>query len=81
MLTRVQVLIPQDILEAARLAAANRKLSFSKLVTKSLEKEVEPEKKMSIYDALKKLAKMNKRLKKKLPADFATNDKYLYQYP
>lgn len=36
---------------------------------------------MSIYEALRTLAKMNKRLKKKLPADFATNDKYLYTYP
>lgn len=81
MLTRVQVLIPQDILEAARLAAENRNLSFSKFVTQSIAEKVEPEKKMSIYDALKKLAKMNRRIKKKLPPDFATNDKYLYQYP
>lgn len=81
MLTRVQVLIPNDLFQAAKLAAANRQLSFSKLVTRSLEKEVEPEKKMSIYEALRKLAKINGRLKKKLPPDFATNDKYLYQYP
>lgn len=80
MLTRVQVLIPQNILVQARLAAANRKLSFSKLVTRSLEKEVEPEKKMSVYEAFRKLAKINGRLKK-LPRDFATNDKYLYRYP
>lgn len=81
MLTRVQVLIPHDVLAQARLAAINRDLSFSKLVTKSLEKEIEPEKKMSIYEALKKLAKINRRLKKKLPADFATNDDYLYRLP
>ena len=81
MLTRVQVLIPQDILAAARITAANRKLSFSKLVTKSLEREVKPEKKMSIYEALKKLAKRNRRLMKKLPPDFATNDDYLYRLP
>lgn len=81
MLTRVQVLIPDDILLQARLAATNRNLSFSKLVTHSLTKEVKPIKKMSIYEALRTLAKMNKRLKKKLPPDFATNDKYLYTYP
>lgn len=34
---------------------------------------------MSIYEALRKLAKINGRLKRKLPPDFATNDKYLYQ--
>lgn len=81
MLTRVQVLIPHDIFQQARLAAVNRKLSFSKLVTRCLEKEVETKKKMSIYAALKKLAKINKRLKKKLPPDFATNDDYLYRLP
>lgn len=81
MLTRVQVLIPDDILLQARLAATNRKLSFSKLVTKSLEKEVEPEKKISIYVALRELAKYMAKKKVKLPPDFATNDKYLYKYP
>ena len=81
MLTRVQVLIPTDLLQAARVAAASRDLSFSKFVTKSLEEKVRPEKKMSIYDALRKLAKKNKRLKKKLPVDFATNDNYLYRLP
>lgn len=81
MLTRVQVLIPQDILEQARLAAGNRDLSFSKLVTQSLEKEIKPDKKMSVYEAFRKLAKINGRLKKKLPPDFATNDVYLYQLP
>ncbi|MEK7119380.1 MAG: hypothetical protein AAB457_01070 [Patescibacteria group bacterium] len=81
MLIRVQVLIPQDILEAARLAAANRKLSFSKLVTRSLERDVRPKKKMSIYVALKKLAKYMAKKNVKLPPDFATNDKYLYKYP
>jgi hypothetical protein len=81
MLTRVQVLIPHDILQQARLAAVNRKLSFSKLVTRSLEKEVEPEKKMSIYAALRKLAKYIGKKKVKLPPDFATNDDYLYRLP
>ena len=47
-----------------------------------MEKEIKPKKKMSIYVALKKLAKhIGKKKLKKLPADFATNDKYLYQYP
>ena len=80
MLTRVQVLIPNDLLQAAKLAAASRELSFSKFVTKSLEEKVQPEKKMSVYEALRKLAKMNRRLKK-LPTDFATNDDYLYRNP
>ena len=81
MLIRVQVLIPQDILEAARLAAVNRDLSFSKLVTKSLEKDILQEKKMSIYVALKKLAKHIGKKKVNLPPDFATNDDYLYRLP
>lgn len=81
MLTRVQVLIPQDILQVARLAAANRDVSFSKFVTRSLEKEVQPEKKMSIYVALKELAKYIGKKKVKLPPDFATNDDYLYRLP
>ena len=81
MLTRVQVLIPDDLLQAARLAAANRDLSFSKFVTKSLEKEVEPEKKESFYVAVKKLAKIIGKKKIKLPPDFATNDDYLYKLP
>lgn len=81
MLTRVQVLIPHDVLEQARLAAANRNLSFSKFVTQSIAEKVEPEKKMSIYVALKKLAKHIGKKKVKLPPDFATNDDYLYRLP
>lgn len=81
MLIRVQVLIPDDILLQARLAAANRNLSFSKLVTHSLTKEVKPIKKMSIYKALRTVAKLVGKKKVKLPPDFATNDKYLYTYP
>lgn len=81
MLTRVQVLIPQDILEQARVAAVNHDLSFSKFVTKSLEKEIQPEKKVSPYVSFKKLAEYIGKKKVKLPPDFATNDDYLYRLP
>lgn len=81
MLTRVQVLIPDDLLQAAKLAAASRRLSFSKFVTKSLAKDVRMEKKMSIYDALREVAKHVGKKKVKLPPDFATNDDYLYRLP
>ncbi|MBI4065169.1 hypothetical protein HY409_02270 [Candidatus Gottesmanbacteria bacterium] len=81
MLTRVQVLIPNDLLQAARLAAASHDLSFSKFVTKSLEEKVQPEKKESVYIAFKKLAKIIGKKKVKLPPDFATNDDYLYRLP
>lgn len=42
-------------------------------------KMIQPKKKMSIYVALKKLAEYIGKKKVKLPPDFATNDKYLYQ--
>ena len=81
MLTRVQVLIPNDLLEQAKLIAVNHNLSFSKFVTHSLETNVKPKKKMSIYTALKKMAEYGKKMKLKSPPDFATNDDYLYRLP
>lgn len=80
MMTRTQILLPPDLLETARLYAASRDLSLSELVRRSITDKIKPQKKISAYEAFKKLALKNKELKK-LPSDFATNDKYLYKYP
>ena len=81
MMIRTQILFPPDLLESARLYAASRKLSLSELVRHSLTTKIKPKKKMSFYVAMSRLSKIMSKKKIKVPADFATNDKYLYKYP
>lgn len=81
MMVRTQILLPPDLLESAKLYAASRKLSLSELIRHSVAAKIKPKKKMSFYAAMDKLSKIMAKKKIKLPADFATNDKYLYQQP
>ena len=81
MMIRTQILLPPDLLETARLYAASRKLSLSEVIRHSLSTKVKPQKKISGYAALKKMAAYGKRMKLKSPPDFATNDDYLYRLP
>jgi len=62
------------------LYAASNNLSLSELIRRSVIAKIKPQKKISVYEAFKRLAIKNRDLKK-LPKDFATNDKYLYIYP
>lgn len=81
MMVRTQILLPPDLLETARLYAASKNLSLSELIRRSVTDKIKPQKKISIYTALKKMAEYGKKMKLKSPPDFATNDDYLYRLP
>jgi len=82
MLTRTQVLFPEDILAALRAEAVRKKTSVSALVRHIVADKVVKTRKMKKRPAAEMLLQMAKHAYKgKVPKDFSTNDDYLYRLP
>ena len=81
MLTRTQVLFPEDLLAALRAEAVRKKTSVSALVRHIVADKVAKgtKKKLSALEAMEQMVKH--AYKGKVPSDLSTNDDYLYKLP